>query len=236
MKTALMVLLTMFSLQVLADDSIASAVPSVSTQGESKYSATTGVNGFFNKSLASEFKDRSVFVMKAGDDKFSEFVNSIFTAQGITLAKQEDADVLVSLDDVGLSYARNGDQDIYVKYIPMAIYPDQADVYEQLINANPVKGAGGQTWATGSPMAIIVAQVIYRIGSSDAFANATRSKSKTGPFNQALWVNVTLKIKGADGKYNSKKSSFVAKTKDEILRIKREELFASAVECLVACK
>lgn len=243
MKTALIVLLAVLSLQARAEDSIASAVPvasvsavpPVSTQEKSKYSATTSINGWLNGSLAAKFKDKSVFVIKVGDDKLDAFVDSVFVAHGIKLAKQEDADVLVSLDDIGISYARDGDQDIYVKYLPIATAPDQAGVYEQLANANPVRGAGGQTWATGSPLEIIAKQVIYRVGSSDAFANATRSKAKTGPFDQSLWVNATLKIKSADGKYKSKNSSFLAKTKDEILRIKKEELFASALGCMIVC-
>lgn len=244
MKTALMLLLAVLSLQARAEDSIAptvpvasvSAVPPASTQEESKYSATTSISGWLNGSLAADFKGKSVFVIKVGDDKLDAFVDSVFVAHGIKLAKQEDADVLVSLDDIGISYARDGDQDIYVKYLPIVTAPDQVGVYEQLANANPVRGAGGQTWANGSPLAIVVSQVVYRIGSSDAFANATRSKAKTGPFNQMLGVNVTLKIKSADGKYKSKSSGFLAKTKDEILRIKKEELFASALDCMMVCE
>lgn len=236
MRTVLTLLLVMISLQALAEDSIASGVPVVSTPEESKYSATTSINGWFNGSLASEFKDRSVFVIKVGDDKLDAFVDSVFVAHGIKLASRDDADVLVSFDDTGIAYARADDDPTYAKYIPVVIALDQDAAYQKLVvDASTAKGAGGQTWSGGGAAEIIIKQIIFRIASSDAVARAIHSNAKTGPFDQTLWVNVSLKIKGADGKYNSKKSSFVAKTKDEILRIKKEELFASALDCMIIC-
>lgn len=243
MKTVLMMLLAVFSLQAQAEDPIVPDIPvasvsAVPTQEESKYNATTSVNGLFNKSLASEFQGKAVFVVQEGEDKFDAFVASVFVTHDIKLVKQEeDADVLVLIDDAGISYAHDGDKPAYAKYIPVATAPDQAATYDLLIaNASVVRGPGGDGLFSGSPMEIVVKQAIFKIASSDAFANATHSNAKTGPFDQALWVNVTLKIKGEDGKYKSKSSSFVAKTKDEILRIKKEELFASALDCMMVCK
>lgn len=237
MKTALIVLLAGFAMQALADDSVVSAVPSTSTPTESKYTATTGISGFTNKSLAAEFKDKSLFVIKESDDKFNDFVDSVFVGHGIKIAKTEsDADVVVLIDDVEMSYSRDGDQDTYVKYIPFATASDQAAAYDLLVaNASIVRGPGGDAVFGGSSLAILTKMVIYKIGSSDAFANATRSKAKTGPFNQAMKLNVTLQIKGADSKYMPKSSGFFAKTKDVILRIKKEELFASALDCMLTC-
>lgn len=247
MKAALMVLFTvaLFAMQARADDFVVStilpestsAVPSTPTPAESKFSAISDISGFINKSLASEFKDKSVFVIKENNDQFDDFVDSVFVAHGIKLAKQEaDADVLVLIDDVGMSYSRDGDQDTYMKYIPIATASDQAATYDLLVaNASIVRGPGGDAVFGGSPMAILTKQVIYKIGASDAFANATRSKAKTGPFNQTMGLNITLKIKGVDGRYKSKSSGFVAKTRDGILRVKKEELFASALDCMLTC-
>lgn len=235
MKTVLMVLLAGFAMKVLADDSVASAVPFTSTLTESKYSATTGISDVFNKSLVPKFKDKSVFVIKENDAEFDEFVDSVFVTHGVKLAKQEvDADIVILIDDVSMSYARDGDHNNLARYISIATAPDQGATYELLVaNAETTQGGGGSGAIWFGPD-FLVHQALLQVTSPKPFV--TRRKGKTGPFNQTITLNVTLQIKGEDGKYIPERSGFFAKTKDEILRIKKEELFASALDCLITCK
>jgi hypothetical protein len=233
MKTLLMVLLTGFAMQALADDLMVSAVPPTSP-GEVSGAAYQKRLPMFSDSF--DLSKRKVYVDETYFKEISDEAKKVFAQKGFVVVgdpNEEDVQIIM-IEEAKFDFKRGDSNWIDVDYIGLsAKYADNRDGLQKYLEGlRPPSTIGVDAGVLfGSTVAAITGAARGALSNSDFKKGAI-------PFDQAMTLKVSVLKIAADGKtvhLKTIKPNVNTKEGGRFL-VDPSELYAAAIDCLITCK